>query len=260
MRRKNGEVRPRSRQPNDFCADLGEVLNVVLESADVSAEAHHKEEGTLDSTTRPQFGLPTGFVAMSEHMNLLEKDVLTTGEVAKLCNVASRTVSKWFDSGQLQGYRIPGSKDRRIPVSHLLTFMREHNIPMDGLMSGRPRVLIVDGDSGVLDTLNDVLSEQTNFDVRICDTVFAAGMECERFRPHVLLYDLGFAESDGNSFCSMIRENEDLQMTRIVAMCGRLTDGQVTQLNAQGFDGVLRKPFTVRQVIDSVETANAVVY
>jgi hypothetical protein len=43
-------------------------------------------------------------------------------------------------------------------------------------------------------------------------------------------------------------------------MCGRLTDGQVTQLNAQGFDGVLRKPFTVRQVIDSVETANAVVY
>ena len=43
-----------------------------------------------------------------------DKEVLTTGEVAKICNVAPRTVSKWFDSGQLQGYRIPGSKDRRI--------------------------------------------------------------------------------------------------------------------------------------------------
>ena len=47
------------------------------------------------------------------------KDVLTTGEVAKICNVAPRTVSKWFDSGALHGYRIPGSKDRRIPLNQL---------------------------------------------------------------------------------------------------------------------------------------------
>ena len=45
------------------------------------------------------------------------KDVLTTGEVAKICNVAPRTVSKWFDSGALHGYRIPGSKDRRIQLT-----------------------------------------------------------------------------------------------------------------------------------------------
>ena len=57
-------------------------------------------------------------------MNLFEKDVMTTGEVAKICNVASRTVSKWFDSGQLRGYRIPGSKDRRIPVANLIKFMK----------------------------------------------------------------------------------------------------------------------------------------
>ena len=81
-----------------------------------------------------------------------EKDVLTTGEVARICNVASRTVSKWFDSGALQGYRIPGSKDRRIPVSNLLQFMKKHNIPMDGLISGAPRVLIVDEPTAALDT------------------------------------------------------------------------------------------------------------
>ena len=38
-----------------------------------------------------------------------EKDVLTTGEVAEICKVAPRTVSKWFDSGELEGYRISGS-------------------------------------------------------------------------------------------------------------------------------------------------------
>ena len=62
----------------------------------------------------------------------IEKDVLTTGEVAKICNVAPRTVSKWFDTGVLKGYRIPGSKDRRIPVSQLIRFMKEHGIPFDG--------------------------------------------------------------------------------------------------------------------------------
>ena len=53
-------------------------------------------------------------------MNLLDKDVLTTGEVAKLCNVASRTVSKWFDSGQLNGYRFQA---RRIGAFQLRAFL-----------------------------------------------------------------------------------------------------------------------------------------
>ena len=61
------------------------------------------------------------------------KEVLTTGDVAKICHVASRTVQKWFDSGQLKGYLIPGSKDRRIPLKELRRFMRANRIPCDGL-------------------------------------------------------------------------------------------------------------------------------
>ncbi|MHC4487461.1 MAG: helix-turn-helix domain-containing protein, partial [Planctomycetota bacterium] len=72
------------------------------------------------------------------------KNVLTTGDVAKICNVAPRTVSKWFDSGRLKGYRIPGSKDRRIPVNELIRFMKMHNMPTTELSVGKMRVLIVD--------------------------------------------------------------------------------------------------------------------
>ena len=57
------------------------------------------------------------------------KNVLTTGEVAQICNVASRTVGKWFDKKLLKGYRIPGSRDRRIPIAELIAFMKKHNIP-----------------------------------------------------------------------------------------------------------------------------------
>jgi len=57
-------------------------------------------------------------------------NVLTTGDVANICNVAPRTVSQWFDKGLLAGYRIPGSRDRRIPIAELARFMTAHRIPI----------------------------------------------------------------------------------------------------------------------------------
>jgi hypothetical protein len=61
------------------------------------------------------------------------KDILTTGDVAKICRVAPRTASKWYDDGKLKGYRIPGSKDRRIPVDGLRQFMNQHDLPIRNL-------------------------------------------------------------------------------------------------------------------------------
>ena len=52
----------------------------------------------------------------------------TTGQVAKICGVAPRTVSKWFDSGKLRGWRIPGSQDRRVPREELFKFLRTHGL------------------------------------------------------------------------------------------------------------------------------------
>jgi excisionase family DNA binding protein len=190
----------------------------------------------------------------------IEKDVLTTGEVAKICNVAPRTVSKWFDAGQLKGYRIPGSKDRRIPLNNLLQFMREHNIPMDGIHSGKTRVLVVDDEQDIRDVLSRVLVDQAGYDVRVASTGFQAGLECERFRPHVLLLDLHIGENDAQAVAGVVRGNEDLAITRIIAMSGKLTDGQAMQLRGQGFDGFLKKPFQVRQVITEIEKVHALVH
>jgi excisionase family DNA binding protein len=191
---------------------------------------------------------------------MFEKDVLTTGEVAKICNVASRTVSKWFDAGQLEGYRIPGSKDRRIPVDKLIKFMKAHGIPLDGLMSGNTRVLIVDTDEEILTTLKKILSEKTNYEVSTAKSYFAAGFECERFRPHVMLMDLHMTDGEPHEITRFVRNCDDLQVTKVIAMSAKLTDGQAAQLTHNGFDGMLRKPFSVRQVIETIEGAHAVVY
>lgn len=190
----------------------------------------------------------------------LDKDVLTTGEVAKICNVAPRTVSKWFDSGSLKGYKIPGSKDRRIPVSQLVRFMKAHGIPLDGIMSGKTRVLVVDDEKDIVEVLQKVLTEQANYEVRTATSGFAAGLECERFKPHVLLLDIHLGESDARQVTGMIRGEDDLQLTKVIAMSGKLTDGQLQGLRGQGFDGFLKKPFQVRQVIEAIEQCTNLVH
>lgn len=188
-----------------------------------------------------------------------EKDVLTTGEVAKICNVAPRTVSKWFDGGQLKGYRIPGSKDRRIPLGNLLQFMKLHNIPMDGIHSGKTRVLVVDDERDVLDALGQVLAEQSGYEVTTASSAFGAGLLCERSRPHVILLDLHIADGEAQAVADEVRASEDLAITSVVAMSGKLTDGQAAQLRGQGFSGFLRKPFQIRQVITEIERVNTIV-
>ncbi len=55
-------------------------------------------------------------------------NVFTTGEVAEIICVVSRTVSKMFDNGKLEGYKIPGSKDRRITQGDLTVFLFENEM------------------------------------------------------------------------------------------------------------------------------------
>ena len=58
------------------------------------------------------------------------KKFFTTCEVALICKVAPRTVSKWFDSGRWRSYQIPGSQDRQVPREHLIQFLKKHGMPL----------------------------------------------------------------------------------------------------------------------------------
>jgi two-component system response regulator RpaA len=74
--------------------------------------------------------------------------VFTTGEVARLCAVSTRTAAGWFDSGKLGGFRIPGSQDRRIPRASLLRFLAENGMPLGALAAWR--VVAVTADAALL--------------------------------------------------------------------------------------------------------------
>lgn len=188
------------------------------------------------------------------------KDVLTTGEVAKICNVAPRTVSKWFDSGALHGYRIPGSKDRRIPLNQLIRFMKQHGMPLNGLMTGQTRILIVDDEQDIVEVLEKILEGEAKYEVEVARGGFAAGASAEKFRPHVILLDMHLKDIDGKEVAKFVKGNPDLQLTKVIAMSGKLSEDELKALTGGGFDGFLKKPFHVRQVIEAIEDATAVVY
>lgn len=193
-------------------------------------------------------------------MSTKVKDVLTTGEVARICCVAPRTVSKWFDTGALRGYRIPGSKDRRIPMSQLIRFMKQHGMPLNGLMSGATRVLIVDNERDVVEVLEKILEDEAKYEVEVAHNGFEAGLLAEKFRPHVILLDMHLPDIDGRAVIEQIKANSELQLTKAIAMSGRLSEEEAQSLVACGFDAFLKKPFHVRQVIEAVEDATAMVY
>src|SRR5882757_5941134 len=103
------------------------------------------------------------------------KTVFTTGEAAKICKVSQQTIIRCFDNGQLKGFRVPGSKFRRIPREALYRFMRDNGIPTDALESGKRKVLLVDDDAEIVDLLERALIDDGRFEVKIARNGFDAG-------------------------------------------------------------------------------------
>lgn len=179
------------------------------------------------------------------------KQVLTTGEVARICHVAARTVSKWFDSGKLKGYRIPGSRDRRIPRERLVEFMKTYGMPLGDLDGGLCRVLIVDQDAPA--ELVRQMTASGRYDIRTADDDFAAGVVAQQFQPHVIVLDFDVGEDQAIAMCRNIKHSPDLQAVKVIATAQNTNAGDRQRLVQAGFDQVLRKPYTPAQLAEAVE-------
>jgi len=177
------------------------------------------------------------------------KEVLTTGEVAKICNVTIRTVIKWFESGKLKGYKIPASKDRRIPRAELLKFMREHGMPTDALDDSRVRrVLIADDEKKIVEILEEELGPDRYLEVRSAHSGWEAGMMLADFRPHLVVLDFNLGDMSGAEVVRLIRGNEKLADCKILMVSGFLTDEQGEEMIREGADDFLRKPFRLDDI------------
>jgi two-component system OmpR family response regulator len=190
-----------------------------------------------------------------DKVSLASKAVFTTGDVAKLCHVTVRTVIKWFDGGKLRGYKIPASRDRRVPREELLRFMQDHGIPFPAeLDSGRKRrILIAEDEKGIVEILTQELSKDRSLEVRSALSGWEAGLALLDFRPHLLLLDYNLGDMDGLQVAQRIRENPSLKGTKVLVMSGYLTEEEGAQLLDKGIDDFIRKPFRLEDLLAKVD-------
>ena len=157
--------------------------------------------------------------------------VFTTGQVAKICKVAPRTVSKWFDSGRLKGYRIPGSQDRRIPREYLIKFLKEHGMPLGDLEDeAMAKVLIVAQDQILIENLRRELPVERQFKVGVAASGFEAGIQAESFHPDCIIVDFSIGRVEALQICQNLRKNVDFAETILIALLP--DDGRSAQLRS----------------------------
>jgi excisionase family DNA binding protein len=181
-----------------------------------------------------------------------EKEALTTGEVARICNVAARTVSKWIDGGRLEGYRIPGSRDRRVHVSALEHFVTTHGIPFTPetpQASAATRVLIVDHDRTATETVREVLNDLGGYTAETASDALSAAIACGSSAPDVVVFDC--SAGDPVAFVSALRSHPNFVRTRFLASGADFTDDGIS-LTRRGFEAVIRKPYSVRVLLEAV--------
>ena len=180
------------------------------------------------------------------------KQVFTTGEAAEICKVSQQTIIRCFDSGRLHGFRVPGSRFRRIPRVELLRFMKANEIPTDLLESTRKRVLVVDDDEQIVELFMDVLGRDNRFEVRAAATGYDAGLLTEQFKPHLILLDYMLPDINGNVVCDRIRDNPDLAHTKIIIVSGVVKPEEIDALLKSGADEFVKKPFNISELVARV--------
>jgi excisionase family DNA binding protein len=180
----------------------------------------------------------------SDNINgLAGKQVFTTGEAAQVCGVSQQTIIRCFDSGKLHGFRVPGSRFRRIPRGDLLRFMKSNGIPCDSLGGSKPRILIVDDDQAIIDLIVEILGSDGRYDLITANTGYEAGILTERHRPDLILLDYMLPDINGNEVCKRVKGNPQTANTRIVIVSGAVDRNEIANLVEDGADDFIAKPF-----------------
>jgi excisionase family DNA binding protein len=182
------------------------------------------------------------------------KKVFTTGQVAKICKVAPRTVSKWFDSGRLRGYRIPGSQDRRIPREHLIRFLKEHNMPLGELEEeGWHKILIIGAEQLFIDRLRELLPEDEDYKYEVAHSGFEAGTAAQSFHPDTIVIDLAMGRTEAIQIAQNLRRNDTYSAVLIIGLASE-DEANPESLTQQGYSEAFKKPFDIALLAERIRT------
>ena len=171
-----------------------------------------------------------------------EKTYLTPGEAADLLMVSSAAVRRWAAEGKLNALTTPGGHRRFLPED-VKQFARQKNIAMDSSADEVLRVLIVDDDEQFSGYLMKMLNKYPEKIIpELANNGFDAGIKIHEFSPDVVLLDLMMLGMDGFQVCEKLKSDKTMKHTRVIAMTGYPSAGNVEKILAAGAEVCLSKP------------------
>jgi len=112
----------------------------------------------------------------------------------------------------------------------------------------------------VASALADTLRTKADYEVQTVRSNFETGIVSQRFAPHVLLINLLAEGIDATDICKSIRNNDDLQTIKIIALANQLSDSESAALLQKGFDSYVSNPADATEIIKRIEETTAIVY
>jgi len=183
---------------------------------------------------------------------------LTTGDIAKYCDVNQRTVIRWLDKGVLKGFKLPGRGNNRVKVEDFIRFLKDNGMPIpeDLASFGAYKVLIVDDERPVASAIQRAL-RPLQLDLQIAGSGFEAGSQSTLFKPDLMTLDLSMPGMDGYDVIRYVRETPELHDIKILVISALDDDARDKALK-MGADGALSKPFDNQQLRESVTALLAI--
>jgi excisionase family DNA binding protein len=185
---------------------------------------------------------------------LLMEDILTVFQASKYCNVSPKTIINWIEAGHIPAYKTVGGH-RRIKRSDMEDFMKRQGmpIPRDEMLSERKRILIVDDDPIIVETLVQALEEEEyNYEIISASDGFEAGLQVNHFKPHLLILDIMMPDIKGFEVCRKIKTNEETKNTKIIVLSAYLDDEKFKRMREYGADLCFSKPLPLPRLKEEV--------
>ncbi len=177
---------------------------------------------------------------------------LTTGDIAKMCDVNLRTVIRWIDRGELKGFKLPGRGNNRVQVEDFVQFLHQHGMPIPQELSGEGnnRILIIDDEAAVARSIGRVL-RSGGYATTIATDGFQGGSLLMKQQPALVTLDLRMPGISGYDVLKFIRTTPETAATRVIVISA-LDPLSLQRALDEGADAVLAKPFDNQQLINLV--------
>ncbi len=173
--------------------------------------------------------------------------LLTTGEIARYCDVSTNAVKKWIRSSRLKAFRTPGGHFR-VDSRDFREFLVSHQMPIhETFFALEPkRILIVDDEVEVRQALREIIEGiEGTLQVDMAGDGYEALLKIGDLKPDLLIMDLRMPRMDGYEACRRIKSNPETSGTRILAISGFIENGAEHEILQCGATDWMRKPVQV---------------